>query len=158
MEHEIAPKVNWYLITIDDPELLPGMSFIRLLQLLLTVIPFKFVILNDIEGSGEHGLVYSLKQRQDEPILLSDLIPLLNGVIQLDWADFFLFKEYPSHWNNPDFYYPFLIDQSDTTVRAIDDQYIYIYTPHESIVNAIKAHYEIESLTLDALEKLSFPY
>lgn len=151
-------ELKWYLITIDDPEFLPGRSFIRVLQLLLTVIPFKFVILDDIEGSGEYGLVYSLQQRQNEPILLTDLIPLFNGVKQLDWGDFFLFREYLSHWDNPDFYYPYLIDQSDTTVRAVDDQYIYIYTSYGQIVDVIKAHYEVESITLDVLEKLSFPY
>lgn len=53
--------------------------------------------------------------------------------------------------------YPFVISQSDTTVRAVDDTYIYIYTPFEEIVKLLKDNFQIESEKDGLLEDLDYP-
>ena len=124
---------KWYLITIEDPAFLPGISISNIIQLFLKNIEFKFVILNDLNGAG----ISSLLEIENEIIKIEDLLKIINQVIQFDWGDFFLFKEYPQNWKNlrkiP--YYPNLVIQTDTTIRAVDDQYIYVYTPYDVIVN-----------------------
>jgi hypothetical protein len=89
---------------------------------------------------------------------IKDLLKVLNDVEQFDWGDFFLFKEYPNQWNNPgEEPYPYVVAQSDTTVRAIDDTYIYIYTPYPEIVKAIQENYLLESIKSDTLDNLDYP-
>jgi hypothetical protein len=155
IKYSINKKTAWYLITIDDPAFLPLKSIYGVISLIKTIINFRFAILNDING----GFVAELIDLEGEIMTIENLFHLLSGSGQLDWGDFFLFCEKPEDWNNPkDYYYPTLIKQSDTTVRAVDDQYIYIYTPCVKIRDLIKANYKIESIKEDALEKLDFPY
>lgn len=149
---------QWHLITIDDPEFLPGKIFIEIIQLLIKVIKFHYVVLHDVNGCGTYGLIQRIQQRENESIDLSECLEILKEVEHLEWADFFLFKEFPKNWKlSHDYFYPEMIIQTDTTVRAVDDQYVYIYTPYQEIVDAIKQKYTIESLTTDLLENLPYP-
>jgi hypothetical protein len=150
---------RWFLIIIKDDLPLPGKSFFDVISLLITCINFKFVIINDINGAAENGLIYFLQKKEGKILSVQTILNILNDIIQFDWGDFFLFSEKPLNWENPqDYYYPTLIKQTDTTVRAVDDTYIYIYTPFQVIVDIIKSNYKIESVKEDALEKLDFPY
>jgi len=91
-------------------------------------------------------------------IPIGDLWEPLNGVNQLDWGDFFLFKQYPKDWDNPEVRpYPFVITQAEVTVRVVDNQYFYIYTTLQTLVDMIKSEYTIESVKTAPLEKLDFP-
>lgn len=149
---------NWYLVTLEDKDALPGKSFFKIIQLILKVVNFKFVIIDDIEGAGEDWLVYSLQEKENTIMEIDDFLKVLCGVTQFDWGDFFLFKEYPSSWNNSEEeFYPNVISQTDTTIRAIDDTYIYIYTKYKEIVDLIKNNYVIESVSLDSLDRLEYP-
>ena len=146
---------NWTLITIDDPAFLPGESIFDIIQLIIKEIEFKFVIPDEIYGAG----VGPLFKKENSILVIEEFLNLLSGVKQFDWGDLFLFKEYPKNWDNPgDGDYPYLIAQTETTVRAVDDQYIYIYTPYKEIVDVIKANYEIESIKNGPLESLDYPY
>lgn len=151
---------QWTLITIDDPDFLQSQSINKILQILLSTIEFKFVILTDIQGSGQDWAITNLKKKENKPIETSKLIEYMKTLNQIDWGDFYLFKSNPSKWKNiGDFLdYPKLISQSDTTVRAVDNQYIYIYTPHKKIIDVIKKNYKIESSQTDCLENLDYPY
>lgn len=154
---------NWYLVTIDDPDFVIGESIYKILSVILKKIEFKYVILEDIIGSPKVpeylGLISDLQEQMDTPLVLKDFLPILNVVKQFDWGDFFLFKEFPKNWNPSENYdYPYVIAQSNTTVRAIDNQYIYVYTPYEELVDWIKSKYEIESLKSGSLEELDYPY
>ena len=73
---------------------------------------------------------------------------------------FSFFNEFPSKWDNSseDLRYPDLISQSDTTIRAVDNQYMYIYTTHKTIISAVEKKYVIESITNDILENLEYPF
>ena len=63
------------------------------------------------------------------------------------------------NWDNhSDYNYPNLISQTDTTVRAVDDQYIYIYTPHEKVVNLIQEKHTVDSIKTGSLDELDYPY
>lgn len=95
---------------------------------------FKFDILNDIQGSskkGKGGLIGYLQEKEDTVFQIDDLLKIICDVVQFDWGDFFLFKEYSKHWEKPEgvTLYPNLIVQTETTVRAVDNQYIYTFIP-----------------------------
>ncbi len=156
--NDINSNPVWTLITIVDPEGLPGKNIFKAINVLLKVIKFKFVILDYISGGGKSGIIYSLQKKQNQIINIHDFLDMLKNVDQFDWGDFFLFEEYPKNWDNPKGeLYPYVIAQTDTTVRAVDDGYIYIYTPYKSLVNIIKENYEIESVKVDELENLDYP-
>lgn len=55
MEKNNFRSKNWTLITIDNPILLEGDGLFEVIQLLLSVINFNFITLDDIEGSGKTG-------------------------------------------------------------------------------------------------------
>ena len=151
-ENSIELLQKWYLVTIDDPELLTGKSLYNLTKIVLEVINFKFVTLDYIDGSGiKRGLIYSLQQQKDRVYTIEEFLQILLDANQFDFGDFFFFKEFPSKWDNSseDLRYPDLISQTDTTIRAIDNQYMYIYTPHKTIISAIEKKYIIESITHD---------
>ena len=100
----------------------------------------------------------SLLENQQKIIKVKDLLKMLPEVIQFDWGDFFLFKYYPEHWENSSRkFYRDRIVLTDTTIRAVDDQYIYVYTPYKQIVNLINENYTIESIKIDSLDKLDYP-
>lgn len=147
-------KINWHQIVIFDENALSGNSIFDLIQIILNVINFKFIVLDDISGA----LVFPLQQMENEVIELNDLLKLIFNVKQFDWGDFFMFKEYPQNWSNhkgeP---YSCVIAQTSTTIRAVDDTYLYIYTPYKEIVAVIKKNYKVESIKMNSLDKLDYP-
>ena len=158
MTNILNPICKWTLIVIEDPKFLPGKSIFDIINLLLKVINFKFVILDYIFGIANDGLILSLQKNENKILKLEDVLLELPKILQFDWGDFLFFKEYPKNWSNPKGEpYPYIISQTNTTIRAIDDQYIYVYTPYEKIVNLIKKNYEIESINTDYLENLDYP-
>jgi len=155
-----SSDLDWHLVIINDPAFLPGKSIFNVIQILLRCYKFRFVILNDIEGSAQNGLISILKKKENTVLKLDDFLTIVCEVKQFDWGDFFLFKEYPKGWNNPPEggSYPQIIVKTDTTVRAIDDQYIYIYTRHQVIVDAFIKEYKIESIKTSPLNAMEYPY
>lgn len=146
---------NWTLITIADPKCLPGKSIFDVIQILLKAVNFKFVIIDDIIGARVSALV----EKENTIMTVDSLLNIICNVVQFDWGDFFLFKEYPENWiSSKKLTYPDIIIQTNTTVRAIDDGYIYIYTPCEKIVKIIEENYKIESIKIDSINNLDYPY
>ncbi len=150
------PKiVNWHLIVIIDPQALPGSSILSIIRLVKQIVNFQFVILDDIDGA----VVSPLIQKEGIALKLDELLDMLPGVVQFDWGNFFLFKNYPEHWNQSnERSYPDLIAQTDTTIRAVDDTYLYIYTPYLEVVDLIKEIYDVESIKEGLLSELDYPY
>ncbi|WP_068471237.1 hypothetical protein [Candidatus Protochlamydia phocaeensis] len=148
-------NIPWYLIIIQDLNGLPGKSIFDLIQLLLKAVKFEFVVLDNIYGA----IIKPLVDKENVIIKLEDALIDIDKVFQFDWGDFFLFKEYPQSWNDPKgALYPHVIAQTDMTVRAVDDQYIYVYTPYRDLVDLIKNAYPtIESIKEDLLDNLEFP-
>lgn len=154
-----SPNLNWYLVIIDDPEFLRGQSIFEILKFLSNIDKFKFTILYDIFGFAQNGLMINLQEKENTVISLQEFLNVVCKVRQFEWGDFFLFKRKPIGWDNPDDrFYPNLVAQTDTTVRAVDNQYIYIYTPSNEIVDRIKEKYKIESITYNILTELDYPY
>ena len=148
---------KWHLVIIQDPHCLPGQSIFEMISVILGVLPLKFIILDYVFGGAPNGLIYSL---QEIGVIrkLEDFLKIVKDVKKFDWGDFFMFKEYPSNWDRgDDELYPYVIKQADTTVRAVDDCYIYVYTPYEEVVAAIKSKYIVYSHTFDVLNNLSYP-
>jgi hypothetical protein len=69
----IVPYARWTLVIIDDPTCLPGKSIYDVIQLLFTVVKFKFVILDDIEGCGRDWLISSFKEKENTITKIEDL-------------------------------------------------------------------------------------
>ena len=113
-------------------------------------------MLNDITGAGISALI----EKENTIIELPDLLTMLPDVVQFDWGDFFLFKDYPHNFKGHEkiLDYPPSIVKTDSTIRAIDDTYIYTYTPYHEVVNKLKQNYEIDFIKEDSLENLDFPY
>ncbi len=150
---------KWNLIIIDDPAFLQGKSIFDILNLLISLDKFKFVILYDILGFAQNGLMATLSQKENTAIEVNTFLDVVCNVKQFEWGDFFLFKEYPRKWNNSqDRFYPNLIAQTDATVRAVDNQYIHIYTPDQLIMDGIIKNHKVEEIKKDLLEKLDHPY
>ena len=154
MKEVIKADQKWYFVIIEDNKALPGKSLIELLNHLLNIIKFPFVIVDKVYGAGINNLV----QYEDEIIKIDELLKILPEVGQFDWGDFFLFLKYPETWKNPPKEsYPYVVSQTDTTVRAVDDTYMYVYTPFEEIVSALKENYIIENIQIDLIQNLEFP-
>lgn len=161
MINNSSSKSDWCLITIDDPRFLEGRSVFDFIKLLTGVIHFKFVVFNDFEASTIRGrrnweTVLAL---QNQVIQINDFLEILPDINQFDWCDLYLFKEYPQNWKNdkeiPD--YPNLIIQTDTTVRLVDDQYFYIYSNKQEVIDYIKENFIIEIIKYGALIDLDYP-
>jgi len=150
---------KWSLIIIDDaPNFLQGKSLCEILKLLSTTAKFNFVVWNHIDGSGADWLISALQIQSNKIMKIDEFLKIISDIKQIDWGDFFLFKDYPNFWRNPKGeLYPYVIAQPETTVRAVDNQYFYIYTRYQEVVNVIQNHYKIESIKIGSLEELDYP-
>lgn len=158
MEGSASEKSRWYLIIIEDLEDLPGKNICQVIQLLLKFKEIKYVILDYIEGAAHGGLISLLKNKEDTVMNLETLLEILPHIIQFDWGDFYLFKAPPLNWKNLNHMtYADMVIQSDTTIRAVDDHYIYIYTPYIEILNLLENSFKIESIKQDLLENFDYP-
>jgi hypothetical protein len=150
----------WYEVVIDDAaRCLPGKSILEVISLILASNDIKYVITNDIEG----GMVPYFQEIEHIPTEISDVLPKFINVVQFDWGDFFLYKNYPRDWKFPEDKntrieeYHQLIQETDVTVRAVDDRYMYVYTKDKKIVKVIADNYVTESIKFAPIESLSFP-
>lgn len=159
MINNLEKNISWHQIIIEDDKALPGISIKSLLEHILRTVNFKYVILNDIEGAANDGLILSLQEKEGIIIDMYEILKVLPAIIQFDWGDFFLFESYPKNWDSSNLkLYPPMITQTNTTVRAVDDTYMYVYTPYTDVLNVLKENYEIESIRTDSLDNLDYPY
>lgn len=140
---------KWYLITIKDPLYLSGESFYNLTNTMLGVLSLKYVILDRIQGAGKgNDLIYKLQKQRDKIHSIDAFLDMLLKIEQFEWGDFYFFSEFPSKWSNPEKTpYFYVITQSNITVRAVDNQYMYIYTLHSDLIVILEKKYLIESKT-----------
>lgn len=157
MNQRLKEDKQWSLVVVVDPEFLPGKSIYDMIMVISKAVSFQFIVLGDIEGICKNWEIYNLKKKENEIQELSHIFKCMLKVLQFDWGNFYLFQDKPEHWKYEGLMPEELMIQSDTTVRAVDDTYIYVYTPYESIVNAIQESYVVESIKCDDLEKLDYP-
>jgi hypothetical protein len=127
---------EWYVIVIYDPLFLPGTSIHKVINVLLESLNVHFVLLSDLEGAGTVNL---MNNDQISLIRIENFLEHVLFVEQFDWGDFFLFETLPDNWQTfKKKSYPEIISLTETTIRAVDDSYIYIYTPYDTIIELIK--------------------
>ena len=64
MNSNLNSILKWTLVTIEDPEFLPGKSIVGIIKLIVEVITIKFVILDYINGAADNGLILALQQKK----------------------------------------------------------------------------------------------
>ena len=152
-------KQKWNQVVISNPVPMSGMGIHNLINLMQEVEPFKYVILEDMEGIAEEHFLPILQEQHYTRMRLKDLIPMLLDVKYLKLGTFYLFKEYPENWDDTDHTFDaYLVGPSNSTIRIVDKNNTYVYTPHESVVEIIKKNYIIEEIKTDFLEGLDYPY
>jgi hypothetical protein len=160
MSNKLEIKNEWYLISIKNPDLVNGMNVINVIRLIKQVQQIRFVVLDDIIGvafKGNNGLILSL-QNEEHKVLTFDVLNALVDVDHFEWGSFFLFEAFPANWkSSEEVMFPELIQQTSGTVRAVDGNYLEIYTPSEAVFDIIKAHYQMYSARKDVLENLDYP-
>ena len=151
---------KWNLIVIPLSDAVSGKGMYDLINTMLEVKKFKYMVLDDIEGvATDKYLIRILRNQQYTPWRLKDLMPAIKDVDAFEWGSFFLFEDYPDKWDHSDhFFEPYLVGQTDSTIRAMDGNYAYIYTPYDSMVEIIKKNYETEEVKIDFLENLDYPF
>jgi len=148
---------KWNQVVIPIP--LSGKCMHDLMNIILGVKNFKYIILDDIEGFAEGYLMQILRNLQFTPIRLKDIASALQHVKGFEWGSFYLFEDYPKNWDNNGHYFdPYMVKQSDSTIRAMDGNYAYIYTPYDSVIEIIKKNFKTEDVITDYLENLDYPF
>jgi hypothetical protein len=159
MSEILNSKIFWTLITIDDaPKFLSGKTIWDFLNLIKQKTSLQFIVLDALEGVGRNGLIAELQKKSNLVIDIDDFMKILPEIKTFEWCDLFVFKKFPENWTNsgkeP---YPSVIVQSDMTIRAVDNQYLYIYTPSKQLVDLISENYHIESIKNAPLNELDYP-
>lgn len=157
MNKFLKPSSDWKQISIEDPLGLPGASICNVIKIIATLLDIKYVLLSDLSGPGT--IIFENKLGSNTQVIeINDFLKKVVDVVQFDWGNFFLFKIYPEKWKTYVISkYEDAIIQTDTTVRAIDDTYIYIYTPYDEVVSLIEKKYSIETLKAGQPKDLDFP-
>ena len=144
----------WNLIVIEDSSALPGKSICNAINLITGIIEIRFIVISDLQGAG----IAKLKKFSEKAVELNTTLNFINEVTQFDWCNFFLFSNRPKNINeilSGD--YANSISKTTTTVRAVDDTYIYVYTPYNEIVEIFNKNYCLESVKSGLLQDLDFP-
>lgn len=155
----IESKHNkWNQVVIPTSVAMSGKGIHNLINLMLEVEPFKYIILEDMEGDAEEHLLHILQEQHYTPMRLKDLMPMLEDVKYFKLGSFYLFKEYPENWDDTDHTFDaYLVGPSDSTIRIVDKNNTYVYTPHDLVVDIIKKNYVIEEVKIDFIENLDYP-
>lgn len=152
---------KWYLLIIYDSEDIRwGELMLKPLLILNEYFGYNHVVLDEFEGAGKYGLFHETRGLIQEGKVFSfqEIREILKDVTAFDWADFYLFKEYPSDWI-PEFNWDStsMATFSDGLVRAVDSGYIYVYTTDINVIEQLKSLYgpsdklEVESGFFDEL-------
>lgn len=148
--------IQWYEVVIPDDSALSGKSMSALLELVRNMLGIRFVVVDGISGAN-------IVELQDNYAgMLCDIrgvIDSLKNVVQLDWCDFFLFES-DGVLPGQDQAYDEIIEKTTATVRAVDDEYIYVYTKSENLVGDLCARYsgkEGFEKNVGLLEEFQYP-
>mgnify|MGYP003394012338 CR=1 FL=1 len=147
----------WTLISLEDDACLAGTSIQKVLNSFLDILEVNYVLLEDIGSPGTYNILHD----NQFPILpLSRFLDYLPQVTQFDWGNFYLFKDPISDCNEilaVDDYEK--IRLSETTIRAVDYAYIYVYTPYKEVAERVKAcGFKIDSIKEGELTSLDYPF
>ena len=143
---------NCYLITIEDPEFLLAKIIKDVLNHMLEVIDFKYIVFADVFCcSPIPNAVHNMIEQEGEIQLLKNFVKNLDNYESFESGDFYLFLENPFNLS-AEMRPGYLMYQAETTITALDDHYIYIYTLYPQIVAQIQKKYSIESLSVGTIE------
>lgn len=144
---------DWTQIVIRDPQALPGKSIYDLIDIISRAKKISHVIVYNLEGAGTILLPKDL----NTPVLsLDEFMKRVSLVTQFDWGDFFLFNHDPSCESYSDKGFEEIIPCTETTVKAVDDTYLYVYTSKPEIISAIQDKYSFKSMQTGDKSEVSY--
>ena len=124
-----------------------GKYVIQLIELILQLLPAKYLVINDLDGAIGEKLY---QMRLPKIMNLKTFKEVAKNTFQFDWGDFYLFDKKSEATKlkkliekiapHKDFYYktiPFAL----TTVRVFDDWTLIVYTNRKEIFSLVKKHY-----------------
>lgn len=152
-------KDKWNQVVIPTSDVLTGKGMLDLINITLQAKKFKYIIIVQMEAQGEVYLMRILRNLQYTPIRIKDFASTLQDIECFEWGSFYLFEDYPDKWDDPDHsFYPYVVEQTDSTIRAVDGSYAILYTPYDSVVEIIKKNYAVSEIKTDHLENLEYPF
>jgi len=149
---------KWNQVVIPHSNALSGKGMQDLINLMMEVKKFKYVVLDDMQGIAQEYLMHIFQNQQHIVMRLKDLLPILQDVEWFEWGCFYLLEEYNENWDNEGHYFDFyMVKKTDSTIRAMDGNYAYIYTPYDSVAEIVTKNYTTEEIKTDFLENLDYP-
>jgi hypothetical protein len=127
---------TWFQIIVKDPGGLSGLSVIEFISPIVRKMRLKFAIVTDLSGA-----IAELKDSEGQVLSCSDLMRRLVEVTQFDWAFLFMYKSRPSLEEAEISDARAALQKADITVRLADDEYFYIYTRDQEVVDDLMKSY-----------------
>lgn len=129
-------NIKWTLISLEDFVAVPGTSIKNVLHSFLDILEIHYVLIDNIEGAGSYEMIHD----REFPFLpITKFLEYLPLVSQFNWADFYFFQHQLSDIDGILSLDPMeIIMRSDTTIRAVDQTYIYVYTPFTEVADRVK--------------------
>ena len=100
-----------------------GQSLIKVIHCLDLLSRFPAVVVADVECNGDRRWV----QRPPFAATTQDVVDYAGSVGQFDWATFFFFRQ-PQPEGPTDYQFDALFAKAELVVRAVDDEYFYVYS------------------------------
>jgi hypothetical protein len=150
----------WHCVTIDKPELTPGVNLCRFLEEILAITARNAVtvVLSGVEGGGDPvqgvtrlGCVRMSKQ---------ELLKRLKFTNQLDWANFYFFVDVDEQMLRNicgNFSFAEAVSRSTLTVRVIDDSSVDIFTSENEFARNLATQYAPSHMQSALLSEMTFP-
>ena len=148
---EVSRTDDWYQIVIRDESLLSGTSVRLFLELLITALRVEYVLAADMVGSFS-----GLQHLSGKPLRAREFLQRAGEATQYDWAFFFLFRSMPDPLADG-IDYRTVIAIADATVRLVDDEFFYVYSKDQQVLNCTRQHFQVEECGLHPLKALDVP-
>jgi hypothetical protein len=148
--------MKMYIADVRNNEITHGVNIVKLMKVIQTAISFNYVILKNIEGIGER-IIEIDELTEKNTVFEKDTSYEILEELDFEWAEIYLFREYPVAWVDPKIIKDYLsrLKLCDVLVRVADGYLISVYSTDKIVSSVIKANnyfvdgieqYEVENL------------
>ncbi|MFV2056787.1 MAG: hypothetical protein ACC707_09985 [Thiohalomonadales bacterium] len=144
---------QWYEVVVHDHSFLGGKFVAKFIIEVSSFIGANKLVFEDLSGAN---ILEMMELGESRPHNIKDIIGVIDGVVQFDWCNFYLFSNnliVPTQEQQ----YPEIIVNTIATIRAIDDAELYLYTKNRRLVNHIVNCYKNNSVIKNVLDAFVYP-